>query len=111
MHIVVVITCFLRDSTATQMWCLSRLLPLIIGMSVPEDDAHWDNFLLLLKIVDIVFSPLLSRSDAAYLVFLIDDYLQTFVELYPLCNIIPKQHYMVHAYTPMDCKVRMFNCP
>lgn len=81
--------------SASQMWCLSRLLPLIIGPSVPDDD-YWRNSLLLLKITDLIFSPVLSRSNAMYLVYLIDDYLQTFVELYPHCKIIPKQHYMVH---------------
>ena len=78
------------------MWCLARLLPLIIGDKVPEDDPNWENFLLLLKITDIIFSPICSRGTAVYLEGLIDDYLQTFRQLYPDCPTIPKQHYMVH---------------
>lgn len=83
-------------SIATQMWCLARLLPLIIGEAIPEDDTHWDNFLLLLQIADYVFSPICSHSIADYLTTLIEDYLQTFTELYPHTLIIPKQHYMIH---------------
>lgn len=96
MYLSIMIIVLLFYFPASQMWCLSRLLPLIIGQLVPEDDDHWKNFLLLLRITDFVFSPVLSRTSAMYLVYLIDDYLQTFVELYPHCKIIPKQHYMVH---------------
>jgi len=78
------------------MWCLARLLPLMIVNSVPEGDPNWDNFLLLLRIADYILSPITSRSIAALLTTLIEDYLQSFKELYPECPIIPKQHYMVH---------------
>lgn len=60
---------------ATQMWCLARLLPLMIGNSVPEGDPNWDNFLLLLKIADYILSPITSQSIAALLTTLIEDYL------------------------------------
>ena len=42
--------------TATQMWCLARMLPLMIGKDVPEFDEHWSNYLLLLEILDYVFA-------------------------------------------------------
>ena len=76
------------------MWCLARMLPLMIGDLVEEDD-RWTNFLRLLQIEEIVFAPTLSVQLAAYLGTLIDDYLQSFKELYKR-NIIPKQHFMVH---------------
>ena len=97
---------FTLQHVATQMWCLGRLLPMIIGSSIQEDNAHWNNFLLMLKIINFVFSPLLSRSIATYLVYLIDDYLKTFVELYPTCSIIPKQRTLHGTYTTVDCKVQ-----
>ena len=78
------------------MWCLARLLPLMIGDSVPEGDPNWDNFLLLLTIADYILSPIVSRSIATLLATLIEDYLDSFKELYPECPIIPKQHYLVH---------------
>lgn len=79
------------------MWCLARLLPLMIGDSVPEGDPNWDNFLLLLTIADYILSPIVSRSIATLLATLIEDYLDSFKELYPECPIIPKQHYLVHV--------------
>ena len=68
----------------------------MIGDSIPEGDPNWENFLLLLKIADYVFSPVTSQSIAAFLTTLIEDYLTSFKELYPGCLVIPKQHYMVH---------------
>ena len=43
-------------ATATQMWCLGHFLPLFIGHLVPEGDIFWDNFLMLLTIMDYVFA-------------------------------------------------------
>ena len=76
------------------MWCLARMLPLMIGDLV-EENAKWSNFLRLLQIEEILFAPTLSVELAAYLSVVIDDYLQSFKELYKR-NIIPKQHFMVH---------------
>lgn len=69
----------------------------MIGDSVPEGDPNWDNFLLLLSIADYILSPIVSRSIATLLTTLIEDYLESFKELYPECPIIPKQHYLVHV--------------
>ena len=41
---------------AMQMWTLARFLPLVIGDLIPEDNKHWENFLCLLDIMDILFS-------------------------------------------------------
>lgn len=81
---------------AAQMWCLCRLLPLMIGNLVPETDSRWINFLQLLEIVDLLFAPVLSNDHVAYLHFLIEEHHQIFTDLYPDCSITPKFHYMVH---------------
>ena len=80
---------------AAQMWCLARALPLLIGDLVAINDSNWGNFLTLLQIEEIVFAPKLSTQVAAYLGVLVQEYLETFSELYDR-NIIPKQHFMVH---------------
>ena len=49
------------------MWCLARMLPLIIGDSVPEEDPHWENSLLLLTILEYILAPVVSQDDIAYL--------------------------------------------
>ena len=77
------------------MWCLARMLPLLIGDLINPEDVNWANYLRLLQIEEIVFAPTSSVEVAAYLDVLVTDYLKTFHELYER-RIIPKQHYMVH---------------
>ena len=81
---------------ASEMWCLARLLPLMVGDFVNEDDDKWQLFLDLITIVDYVFAPTTNTDIIAYVRLLIGDHLTRFRELYPSCSIIPKQHYMVH---------------
>ena len=83
-------------ATATQMWCLGRFLPLLIGHLVPEGDIFWDNFLMLLTIMDYVFAPVTSADKADYVGMLVEDFLTDFKDLYPERRLIPKMHYMIH---------------
>ncbi|XP_020616845.1 uncharacterized protein LOC110054828 [Orbicella faveolata] len=50
------------SQSASQMWCLARMLPLLTGDLIPADDKHWENFLRLLKVEEIVFAPRTSVS-------------------------------------------------
>ena len=68
----------------------------MIGEKISEDDDHWTNFLLLLTIMDYLFAPVLSPECTIYLKDLIDEHHSGWTELYPLCNITPKMHYMIH---------------
>ena len=100
------------------MWCLCRLLPLMIAENIPDTDLRWQNFLRLLEIIDITFAPVLSNDQVAYLRFLIEEHHQTFIELYPSCSITPKFHYMVHypqwisrcVVALIHCALRYFIC-
>ena len=78
------------------MWCLARLLPLMIGHRVPEGDRHWSNFLLLLTIMDYLLAPVVLHDVTSFLRVLIDDHHTEFVALYSQCSVTPKFHYMVH---------------
>ena len=80
------------------MWCLARMLPLLIGDFIPVADDCWENFLRLLKIEEIVFAQRTSTQLAAYLALLVEEYLTQFSELNER-RMIPKQHYMVHYPT------------
>ena len=82
--------------TATQMWCLARMLPLMIGKHISASDQHWSNFLVLLEILDYVFAPTLTHEAVAHLKILINDHHQTFRILYPTSPIIPKMNHLVH---------------
>ena len=78
------------------MWLLSRILPLVIGDFVPEDDERWLNYLLMMDIVDLLFCPTISEDNAVYLAALINDHHERFTTLYPDNNILPKMHFMIH---------------
>lgn len=78
------------------MWTFSILLPLIIGDKIPYDQSNWDCFLLLLEIVKYSTAQLTSLDSLEYLAALIDQHYREFKKCYPLVNITPKMHYMVH---------------
>lgn len=82
--------------TATQMWCLGRILPLLIGQLIQPDDPHWENYLTLLGIMDHLFGQVTTPDKADYMSMLVEDFLYEFCELYPERRLIPKMHYMVH---------------
>ena len=78
------------------MWCLGRFLPVLIGDLVPEGDDYWENYLMLLDIVDELFAPVTTSEKADYVGMLIEDFLETFKDLYPARLLTPKMHYMIH---------------
>ena len=81
------------------------MLPLLLGDLVPDDDPHWQNFLLLLTIVDMVMAPKCTTEIAAYLRELILEHHTAFVELYPEHPITPKLYYMIHIPHAVDNQV------
>lgn len=78
------------------MWCLGRLLPLMIGDKVPEDNDHWLNFVRLRDIMDYLLAPVLTPDCIGYLKVQVQDHHETFKSLYPDCSITPKMHYLIH---------------
>ena len=81
---------------ASQCWCLMRNIPLMIGMSVPEDNLHYSLLLIHLDILDIIFCPIISVYDTHYLSDLISEHHKLFLFLFPTQNLTPKFHNMVH---------------
>ncbi|XP_041935316.1 uncharacterized protein LOC121697735 [Alosa sapidissima] len=81
---------------AIQSWCVLRNTPLIFGDVVEMGNSHWNLVLLLLQIVNIVFSPFLTDGMICYLKHLICDHHNLFKTLYPDKKLIPKHHLMIH---------------
>ena len=77
------------------MWLLGRLLPLMVGDSVPEYDIHWISFINLLRILTIATAFEVTEDDVSVLTLLVEDYLKQFNHLYP-DSITPKMHYLLH---------------
>ena len=82
---------------ASQMWCLGRYLPLIIGDKVPIGHLYWDNYLSHLEIMDEVFAPITSSARCDYLAMMIEDFLVDFKELYPERPLTPKMRIFQHG--------------
>ena len=68
----------------------------MVGECVPEDDDHWENFVLLLEILDFLMAPEISDDEVAHLDSLILQHHTQFSELYPEASVLPKMHYIVH---------------
>ena len=81
--------------SASQKFCLFRLLPFMIGNCIPISNVYWLLYLQLRDIADYVFAPKISKTILTYLQFLIEQFLQNFIELFPN-NLTPKFHFMLH---------------
>ena len=81
---------------SSQTLCLIRNLPLIFGDVVPEGDNHWHLLLLLLHIINIVFSHCITEGMTVFLKHLIEEHHRLFKDLYPENNLIPKHPFMIH---------------
>ncbi len=82
--------------TAAQMWCLLRLLPLMVGDLIPEGEKHWELILSLLSCMELIFSPALTEEAVIFLQHLIEEHHSLFLELYPDRHLKPKHHFMLH---------------
>ena len=82
-------------STASQMLLLLQILPFLIGDKVPESDVNWKCYLLMRKVVDIVFCPVVTEGMASSLKLIIVEHHTLFRSLYP-SSFIPKLHFLIH---------------
>lgn len=83
--------------SASQMWLLGRLLPLMVGKYVPVDDAHWRCYVQL-RILCIATAVEVTVDTVSVL---IQEYLAMFNHLYPH-TITPKLHYLLHLPRQMQ---------
>ena len=81
---------------AAQARLFLRLLPFYISSFVNKDDDLYSFIIELIQIVQIIYSPLISKETIHRLKQMIENHLTQFTHLFPSKNIIPKQHYMIH---------------
>ncbi len=82
--------------TASQMWLLARIFPLLVGDLLPRGNSNWDCLLKLLKICEICTAPVVTADNAAYLELLVEEHHKEFKRVYPGVSLIPKMHFMIH---------------
>lgn len=60
---------YLSPLLAMQLWLLSRLIPVMIGVDIPEDDPFWANYLRMLDITDYLFASEIMSDELDYIWF------------------------------------------
>lgn len=79
-----------------QTLCLVKNIPLLFGDIIPPGNQNWNLLLLLLQIMNIVFSPTVTLGMTIHLKHLIVDHHKLFKHLYLQRNLLPKHHFMIH---------------
>lgn len=82
--------------TASQNWTLLRLLPVLIGSKIPEDNVIWNFFLQLKLITEISLSPIFTIGHIDLLQSEIWHHLEDFKHLFPQSRLKPKHHFLMH---------------
>ena len=82
--------------TAEQARVFLKNLPFILIRYVQPENPYYQLLLQIVLIVQICFSPVTSDARVQELRDVIELHLKTFKELFPLKNIIPKMHYLIH---------------
>lgn len=81
---------------AHENWCLLRLLPLMVGTLVPDNEPAWQLILDLHDIVELVVAPIHCAESIDYLEFKISEHRQRFKEVFPDKKLLPKHHFLEH---------------
>ena len=87
---------------AAQVCCLIRHFPLLFGDLFHNESPHLELILLLLQIMDIVFSSTVSYDQIAQLKDLIHQHHMLFKQLFPDVRMINKHHHMIHYATCIE---------
>ncbi|CAN7941443.1 unnamed protein product, partial [Ixodes pacificus] len=82
--------------TASQKWCLFRMLPQLYADTVPEDNPHWMAYLAYRHLVDIILANTIPEDCITYLQVKVQEFLELFTTLYPNAAVIPKLHFLLH---------------
>lgn len=86
--------------TASRMWLLAAILPIILSKYVENNNAHWECLSSLLEIMSMAFATKISSESILYLKTAIKNHLTLFKSVFN-ARIIPKQHYLVHLPSQM----------
>lgn len=83
---------------AMQMWCLIRAYPFLVSEKINEEDEYLELIRTLIRIMEIVFSPRIHKSEKAYFKRLVHLLIESFKTLFPDVNCINKLHHLLHYF-------------
>ncbi|XP_070406635.1 uncharacterized protein [Nothobranchius furzeri] len=81
---------------AHENWCLLRLLPLIIGDKVPEDDEAWQVLMTLKDVVELIMAPVHTDETLGYMDSKISEHRYRYLNAFPGKKLKPKHHFLEH---------------
>lgn len=84
-------------------WTLLRLLLLLIGDIVPEDDDAWSVILELKVIVELLASSSFTDESLCYLDAKISEHGKLLLIVFPGLKLKPKHHFLEHYAHLMRC--------
>ena len=73
-----------------------RLLPLMVGGGVPENEPPWEILMDLKEIVEIVVSDKFTEETLSYLAFKLSDHHLLLTATFPRFVLKPKRHFIQH---------------
>lgn len=91
-------------------WTLLRLLPLIIGELIPENDITWGVILKLKDLVELLATPSFTDQSLCYLEENISVHRQLLQEAFPDCKLRPKHHFIEHYPYLIRCFGPLLDC-
>ncbi|KAL2079481.1 hypothetical protein ACEWY4_001208 [Coilia grayii] len=99
-------SCFKKGTiggNAHENWTLLRLLPLIIGHRIPENEPCWEILMDLKVIVELAVCASFSEETLSYMSSLINDHRNLVIETFPDFSIRPKHHFVDHYPHLIHC--------
>lgn len=93
------LACFSKGTVggnAHENWTLLRMLPLIIGHKIPENEPSWEILMDLKVITEMVLSSKLSDESLCYLESKLIDHQNLLTETFPNFSLRPKHHFINH---------------
>ena len=87
--------------TASEAWCMLRLLPLIllhagVSLQVLAGSETFSVVLMLVHIMQVLAMHTVSLTEIHYLQKLIEQFLVKLKSVFPALKLTPKHHYMLH---------------
>ena len=87
---------FVFKQKSSQVFCLLRMFPFILGPYIALNDDKWELLLSLKQMVDILLSTELSPAGVEYMGDLINHFHSVYQKEFPDVNLKPKGHYTLH---------------
>lgn len=86
----------MRIGYGHENWALLRLLPLLIGHNVGENEHTWEVLMLLKDIVELSMSVQFTDDTVEFLNYKISEHRALFKKVFPNFVLRPKHHYIEH---------------